>query len=121
MKFKQVFNVRKCSCGLRITSKPGDYWDKNGMPENCPKCGKPFCSSGVKQETQVEDFQGSFGIGGIGIYQQNETPIIPSDETIRRYEEAVKNATVCKICGCSSLDGAMFTTIRGGDICDDCV
>lgn len=27
----------------------------------------------------------------------------------------------CRECGQYESDGAMFTTIRGGDICDDCL
>ncbi len=29
--------------------------------------------------------------------------------------------TICRVCGSSQSAGAMFTTLRGGDVCDDCV
>ncbi len=28
---------------------------------------------------------------------------------------------ICRVCGRCQSDGAMFTTLRGGDVCDDCV
>jgi hypothetical protein len=61
-----------------------------------------------------------FGIGGIGIATENETPIIPSARAVERVQRMHDTDVVCRRCGASqNFDGAMFTT-GGGDICDDC-
>jgi hypothetical protein len=44
----------------------------------------------------------------------------PSERAIGRYERAVSKAIICRRCGTSSLNGAMFTTMSGSGICDDC-
>lgn len=60
------------------------------------------------------------GIGGIGIFAENEMPVIPSPAAMARMEQLQKTDIVCRRCGQSkNFDGAMFTT-GGGDICDDC-
>ena len=64
------------------------------------------------------DSDSGLGIGGIN--NDQSMPIIPSAEAIRRRMEAEKSAKVCRKCGASSLDGAMFTTVVGSGICDDC-
>lgn len=62
------------------------------------------------------------GIGGIGIFAENEKPTIPTARQIERMERLDREAIRCRICGQTDIfDGAMFTTIRGGDICDDCL
>jgi len=61
-----------------------------------------------------------FGIGGIGVFSENEMPIIPSVAAIERMEKLEKTDVICRRCGASqNFDGAMFTT-SGTNICDDC-
>lgn len=62
-----------------------------------------------------------FGIRGIGIYQENEAPVIPSEAAIVRQERRERQARRCKCCGASELDGANFTTAPSSGICDDCL
>ena len=61
-----------------------------------------------------------FGIGGIGIARENETPHVPSERAFNRYMDALENARVCRRCRQSELDGAMFTTNPSSGYCDDC-
>lgn len=61
------------------------------------------------------------GIGGIGVFAENEMPVIPSAAAIERQIARESAAVRCRCCGSSSLDGAMFTTLGGQPICDDCV
>ena len=60
-----------------------------------------------------------FGIGGVGQFEENEAPMVPSEAALKRYERMLATEVICRYCGASSLDGAMFTTL-GGNICDDC-
>lgn len=74
-----------------------------------------------KPEQQVENC-GIMGIGGIGIYTENEMPQIPTVAQMERLEKLEQRATYCRRCGASDVfDGAMFTTLGGSGICDDCV
>ena len=88
---------------------PGDYvWNEAAhtfAPVSAPT-SRPY------------DFDGGFGIGGLGNYQ--EPHFIPTEAQMARLEEMEARASYCRRCGESDLfDGAMFTT-GGGDICDDC-
>lgn len=66
------------------------------------------------------DYCGIMGIGGLGIYAENEAPFVPSERAIERYEKLAAQARTCRRCGQTDVfDGAMFTT-SGGDVCDDC-
>jgi len=49
-----------------------------------------------------------FGVGGIKLHEHDTTP-------------PFKHGEVCSKCGCAESDGAMFTTLAGSGICDDCV
>ena len=46
---------------------------------------------------------------------------LPSVAALARAEARIARSTRCCRCGASSLDGAMFTTVAGGNICDDCI
>jgi len=61
------------------------------------------------------------GIGQLKTYQKNEQQVIPSEQALKRHDEKIRRAQVCRRCGASELDGAMFTTLAGSGICDDCV
>jgi hypothetical protein len=67
---------------------------------------------------QFHDTDAGLGIGGIS--NDQSMPVVPSVQAAARYERMLANATVCRRCGESSLDGAMFTTLSGSGICDDC-
>jgi hypothetical protein len=68
-------------------------------------------------EPETYDFDGGFGIGGLGSYV--ELPIIPTEAQIERMEKLERRARRCRRCGQSDVfDGAMFTV--NADICDDC-
>ena len=74
---------------------------------------------GSKPGSKPEDCS-IMGIGGIGIYTENEMPLIPSESAWAHYEKQAARARTCRRCGQTDVfDGAMFTT-GGGDICDDC-
>jgi hypothetical protein len=79
----------------------------------------PVPSAQPVPEPQAVDFDSGLGIGGLSRYE--EPPAIPSVAALERYERMLEQATTCTRCGASSLDGAMFTTLAGGDVCDDCV
>ena len=70
------------------------------------------------RQSAAQDFDRGFGIGGLGRFE--EEPFVPSVQAMRRQAERESRTTICRRCGESSLDGAMFTTIRGGNVCDDC-
>jgi len=72
------------------------------------------------ERNERNEYHGGMGIGGIGIYAENEAPIIPSAAALERYNRAGGRARVCRICGGSELNGAMFTTMASSGICDDC-
>ena len=66
----------------------------------------------------MSDFDRGFGIGGLG--QHEEKPIAPTAEQIERVVRQERHARRCRSCGCSTLDGAMFTTDASSGLCDDC-
>jgi hypothetical protein len=60
------------------------------------------------------------GIGGVGIFEENEVPVVPTVAALKRIEWMQETDVICRRCGASkNFDGAMFTT-GGGNICDDC-
>jgi hypothetical protein len=69
---------------------------------------------------EPHDTDSGLGIGGI---KNNQSlPIIPSEQAIERVQKMHDTDIVCKRCGASkNFDGAMFTTLGGSRICDDCV
>lgn len=74
----------------------------------------------ASREWQTMDIDSGLGIGGIG--NDQAAPLVPSVEAIERVRKLTDTDTICRKCGASqNFDGAMFTTISGGDICDDCV
>lgn len=75
-------------------------------------------SSPQPSRGEPRDFDSGLGIGGLGRHQ--EKPIIPTVAQMERMEKLEAQATTCRRCGQSDLDGAMFTTGGGGSICDDC-
>ena len=68
----------------------------------------------------MHDTDSGLGIGGINDDQQ--IPAIPTAQAIKRVQQLRNTDTVCRRCGASkNFDGAMFTTLAGSNICDDCV
>jgi hypothetical protein len=68
---------------------------------------------------QSMDIDSGLGIGGIN--NDQSMPIIPSVRAIERVQKMHDTDTICRKCGASkNFDGAMFTTLSGSDICDDC-
>jgi predicted molibdopterin-dependent oxidoreductase YjgC len=68
----------------------------------------------------MHDTDSGLGIGGINNDQQ--IPAIPTVQAIKRVQQLRNTDTVCRRCGASkNFDGAMFTTLAGSNICDDCV
>tara|TARA_R110000868_G_C10607994_1_gene741133 strand:+ start:99 stop:515 length:417 start_codon:yes stop_codon:yes gene_type:complete len=62
------------------------------------------------------------GLGIGGIRNDQSMPIIPSARAFARVQRLSDTDTVCRRCGASKhFDGAMFTTITGSGICDDCI
>lgn len=70
-------------------------------------------------DERIIDFDRGFGIGGLGRYE--ESYLVPTVPQIRCMSELEAEAKICRCCGQSEFDGAMFTTITYGDICDDCL
>lgn len=65
------------------------------------------------------DIDSGLGIGGIN--NDQSMPVIPSVRAIERVQKMHDTDTICKRCGASAnFDGAMFTTLGGSNICDDC-
>ena len=94
---------------------PGQYtWDEAANTH------RPAAESPSPAGPGDSEHHGVMGIGGIGVYAENEKPTIPSAKTLERYERRLATAVVCRRCRASSLDGAMFTTDAGGNVCDDC-
>lgn len=110
----------KCKrCGTTRKIRPDSWWAKNGLPTECAACGAPYAEQ-PKQQTQPEP-ESVFGIGGIGIYSENEAMPIPSETAMRRFDELMAHARYCKRCGRNDvIDGAMFTTNARPGYCDDC-
>ena len=72
-----------------------------------------------KSEWQSMDIDSGLGIGGIN--NDQSMPFIPSARAIERVQKMHDTDTICKRCGASeNFDGAMFTTLGGSGICDDC-
>lgn len=70
-------------------------------------------------EYQSMDIDSGLGIGGIN--NDQSMPIIPSLRAMERVQKMHDTDTICKRCGQSAnFDGAMFTTLGGSNICDDC-
>lgn len=72
----------------------------------------------IKQPSQ-EFIDGGLAIGGLGRHvEQSPAPTV---EQIKRQDRRQAQTRRCKSCGCSELDGAMFTTAPGSGLCDDCL
>lgn len=66
------------------------------------------------------DTDSGLGIGGIN--NDQSIPVIPSARALARVQRLSDTDKVCIRCGASKhFDGAMFTTIAGSGICDDCI
>lgn len=99
------------------------HLNKEQTGKQCPECGQPLYQVAQQRQEHRQEQESSaiLGIGGIGIYADNEMPIVPSERAIARLERMEKRATYCRRCGQSDVfDGAMFTTLGGTNICDDC-
>jgi hypothetical protein len=96
----------KCpTCGKTI------QWHGDRNPHRCPKA-KPM-------QTESMDVDSGLGIGGLATYE--EPPMVPSVAAIEKHARRLETAQRCRRCGQTELDGAMFTTLGGSGICDDCV
>lgn len=68
---------------------------------------------------QTMDIDSGLGIGGIN--NDQSAPFVPSASAIARVQQMHDTDTVCRRCGASAnFDGAMFSTLGGSNICDDC-
>lgn len=68
---------------------------------------------------QSMDIDSGLGIGGIN--NDQAAPFVPSAAAIGRVQRMHDTDIVCRRCGASAnFDGAMFTTLGGSNICDDC-
>jgi hypothetical protein len=71
------------------------------------------------KNTKLYDTDSGLGIRGIN--NDQSLPTIPSEHEIERLQQMQDTDIVCKRCGASkNFDGAMFTTLGGSGICDDC-
>lgn len=70
-------------------------------------------------KSKLHDTDSGLGIGGIN--NDQTIPTIPTIAGLGRVEKMQATDIVCKRCGASkNFDGAMFTTLGGQKICDDC-
>lgn len=68
----------------------------------------------------MHDIDSGLGIGGVNNDQQ--MPAIPTVQAIKRVQQMYDTDIVCRRCGASqNFDGAVFSTLAGSNICDDCV
>lgn len=75
----------------------------------------------VVAPAQRESWDADSGLGIGGINNDQTMPIVPSVAAIARVQRMHDTDTVCRRCGASAhFDGAMFTTLGGTNICDDC-
>lgn len=71
--------------------------------------------------TQWESWDSDSGLGIGGINNDQSMPTVPSVAAIARVQRLHDTDTMCSRCGASAhFDGAMFTTLGGTNICDDC-
>jgi hypothetical protein len=95
-----------------------DFWFTAGEVEKAEPA--PIRPTRPEPEESAGDFDKGFGIGGLARHE--EPPFVSTVKQIERLERLEKKARRCRRCGQTDVfDGAMFTTIAGGDICDDCV
>ena len=71
------------------------------------------------QEKLQHDTDSGLGIGGIN--NDQALPAAPTIAGIRNAQKRLDNDIVCKRCHSRKSDGAMFTTMAGSGICDDCI
>lgn len=66
----------------------------------------------------MDDIDSGLGIGGINNDQQ--MPDVPTVQALERLQRLYDTDIICRRCGASKNFGAMFSTLAGSDICDDC-
>jgi hypothetical protein len=80
---------------------------------------EPTKTPAQKAHTHITDIDSGLGIGGIN--NDQSTPTVPSLKAIERLQRLHDTDIICKRCSASAnFDGAMFTTLVGTPICDDC-
>jgi len=73
----------------------------------------------MANQTFPHDTDSGLGIGGIA--NDQSAPAVPSAKSLARVQRLHDTDTICRICGASkNFDGAMFTTLGGSNVCDDC-
>lgn len=75
--------------------------------------------TGPQSGNGIPDTDSGLGIGGIN--NDQSAPFVPSIRAIERMQRLHDTDTICRRCGASkNFGGAMFSTIGGMNICDDC-
>ena len=98
---------------------PGAYTWNEAQNRYEPASQHTAISAVVDSADEHQDFDGGFGIGGLGRYV--EEPIIPTVEQMNRQEALERRARRCRKCGQTDVfDGAMFTVDPESGLCDDC-
>lgn len=91
------------------------YPESELLPESPIRATQPE----PQREWQTIDIDSGLDIGGIN--NDQSAPFAPSAAAIARVQHLHDTDTVCRRCGASAhFDGAMFTTLGGSNICDDC-
>lgn len=68
---------------------------------------------------RIPDTDSGLGIGGIN--NDQSAPFVPSIKAAQKMDATNKRTRKCCRCGqTDTYHGAMFTTLSGGNICDDC-
>lgn len=112
---KNVYRPHKLGNGQWVVGFGGTMNKTEAIAEIEKLNSRPMAAS-----IEFPDTDSGLGIGGIN--RDQSMPVIPSIAALERIEKMTKTDIVCKKCGASqNFGGAMFTTLRGSRICDDCV
>lgn len=105
----------------KITRNEYAYLLDDGFyyPEKLLSAESPVSSPPTSAQWETMDIDTGLGIGGIA--NDQSMPFVPSIAAIKRVQRLHDTDIVCRRCGASAkFDGAMFTTLGGSNICDDC-
>ena len=64
----------------------------------CQCCGHPLVESAEVPAIRAanDTYHGVMGIGGIGIYAENELPVIPSEAALERVKHMERTDIICR-------------------------
>lgn len=113
-------DMHECSkCTAVMPENLMDFSGGKWFCRNSRACSDRWKSVHRQPIGQSMDIESGLGIGGIN--NDQSMPTIPSLRALDRVQKMHDTDTVCRRCGASkNFGGAMFTTLGGSGICDDC-